>query len=73
MAYKDNFDLNTEDIELIETTIRNEIRKLTEVEQPTENIVELDDTVKKLNMLLGKLHNQKIWYSQVNQTGVPLG
>lgn len=73
MAYKDNFDLNTADIELIETTIRNEIRILTEVEQSAENVVELDDMVKKLNMLLGKLHNQKIWYSQVNQTGVPLG
>lgn len=76
--YKQNFDLNVADIELIEDTIRNEIRSLTDKKQTlnegmTDDVVDLDLAIKRLNGLLGKLHNQKIWYSQVNQTGVPLG
>lgn len=76
--YEKSFDLDESDIELIEDTIRNEIRTLTankhdEVESDSDNVVAMDAHIRKLNMLLGKLHNQKIWYSQVNQTGVPLG
>ena len=76
--YKQNFDLNVADIELIEDTIRNEIRALTDKKQSLNegmpgDTVDMDLAIKRLNGLLGKLHNQKIWYSQVNQTGVPLG
>lgn len=76
MSCKENFDLDEADIELIEDAIRNEIRLLKDKEQElvdSEPGAELEETIKRLNMLLGKLHNQKIWYSQVNQTGVPLG
>ncbi len=78
MAYKENFELDETDIELIEDTIRDEIRVLTGkklklVDSESDGVVELDDTIKRLNMLLGKLHNQKVWYSQVKQTGFPSG
>ncbi len=72
-AYKANFDLDEADIELIESTIRNEIRELTVTEDQRVGDIELGRKIKQLNTLLGKFHNQKIWYSQVNQTGVPLG
>ena len=78
MAYKENFELDETDIELIEDTIRDEIRVLTGkklklADSESDGVVELDDTIKRLNMLLGKLHNQKVWYSQVKQTGFPSG
>ncbi len=78
MAYKENFELDETDIELIEDTIRDEIRVLTGkklklVDSESDGVAELDDTIKRLNMLLGKLHNQKVWYSQVKQTGFPSG
>ncbi len=74
--YEENFDLNETDVELIEDTIRNQIRVLTGKKlklADSDELAEVEDTIKRLNMLLGKFHNQKIWYSQVNQTGVPLG
>jgi len=76
--YEENFELNETDVELIEDTIRNQIRVLTGKklklsDSESDGLAELEDTIKQLNMLLGKFHNQKIWYSQVNQTGVPLG
>lgn len=76
--YEKSFDLNESDIELIEDTVRNEIRTLTQekqssMEHAVDTAIALDTKIRRLNMLLGKLHNQKIWYSQVNQTGVPLG
>ncbi len=78
VTYKKNFDLDEADIELIEDTLRNQIRTLTDNKQSLSEAesgraIKLVETIKRLNELLGKLHNQKIWYSQVNQTGVPLG
>ncbi|MFK8069055.1 MAG: hypothetical protein AB8D52_12495 [Gammaproteobacteria bacterium] len=72
-AYKANFDLDEADIELIEDTVRNQIRELTITKGQQADDLELGRKIKRLNTLLGKLHNQKIFYSQVNQTGVPLG
>ncbi len=76
--YRENFDLDEADIELIENTIRNEISRLTGqklemADKESEDAQEIGASIHRLNTLLGKLHNQKIWYSQVNQTGVPLG
>ncbi len=76
--YKENFELDETDIELIEDTVRNEIRMLTGKkinlpESESDGATEIDDAIKRLNMLLGKLHNQKVWYSQVKQTGFPSG
>ena len=75
-GYKENFDLDETDIIIIEDAIRNEIRLLTEKGKELidpETDAKFEETIKRLNLLLGKLYNQKIWYSQVNQTGVPLG
>lgn len=78
MAFKENFELDETDIELIEDTVRNEIRLLTGKkinlpESESDSAAEMDITIKRLNMLLGKLHNQKVWYAQVKQSGFPSG
>ncbi len=73
-GFKESFELDEEDIGLIEGAIRTEIHLLMELAQSSSDPeAQFGETIKRLNHLLGKLHNQKIWYSQVNQTGVPLG
>lgn len=68
--YRDNFELNMKDIEIIENALRSEIRNQT---KHVEGGRHHDQKIKALNEVLGKIHNQKIWYGQVHRTGVPLG
>ena len=51
MAPNKNFELKVDDIALIETAL---FEKLSNAKSDTER--------KTINELLGKLHNQKIWY-----------
>ncbi|MFT4580883.1 MAG: hypothetical protein ACI915_001537 [Gammaproteobacteria bacterium] len=70
--YHEHFRLSPSDLELIEQAIRTEIAIHTRV-RPNES--EFDESRKKtraLNDVLGKLFNQKIFYAQVNDTGVPV-
>lgn len=74
--YKNNFELNVADIELIEDTLRHEIGAITEkrlASSDKEKQKSYEQRIKALNGLLGKFHNQKLWYSQVKKTGVPSG
>jgi len=48
--YNTNFELDLNDIELIETSLRTSMRNGSE------------EIKKEAHMLLGKLHNQKEWY-----------
>lgn len=76
--YQKLFDLDVADIELVEESLRGQIKVLVDRkhaldEALSDDLVEFDHMIKRLNGLLGKLHNQKVWYSQVNPTGFPLG
>ncbi len=73
--FNEEFKLNVRDIELIELALREQLSNLAglnllESGEPHEGN---DRVIAEINALLGKLSNQKVYYSQVNVTGVPLG
>lgn len=57
------FELNLDDIELIEMCLSEHLRTLSERRwtQPNEH-AKIDAESKSVQELLGKIHNQKIWY-----------
>ena len=71
--YQDNFTLDVDDIDRIERALRHEIRRHSV--QGEERRASLSERVEvqALNQLLGKIHNQKIFYAQVKVMGVPAG
>jgi len=73
--YKEEFKLNVRDIELIEQALRAQLSNLAGLNllENTKNHEGNDRLIAEINSLLGKLSNQKIYYGQVNRTGVPLG
>ena len=77
--YNDLFELNVDEIDLIENALRHEISSLAnasprrEPGAPAPAPGSQESRIQQLHRLLGKLHNRKIWYGQVNPTGVPLG
>ena len=75
--YKESFQLNTTDIDLIEQALRREIGALAgllqlDAEPASPDHLQNQSRIRKLQHILGKIHNQKIWYGQTHQTGVPL-
>jgi hypothetical protein len=79
-SFNNTFNLSVRDIEVIEKALRNEISELTGKIHNTDappaiaidTIRACDEHIRLIHQVLGKLHNQKIWYGQVNQTGVPI-
>jgi hypothetical protein len=73
--YNDTFKLNLKDIELIEQALHRQIHTLANarLEADREDATEADIKIREYHQVLGKLHNQKIWYGQTHETGVPLG
>ena len=74
--YNETFELNVREIEYIENALRHEISSLANrMHQASDNteVQHCEGKIKELHVLLGKLHNRKIWYGQVNPTGVPAG
>lgn len=69
------YKFNLRDIELIESAVRNWIGALLRSNSPSTAaaIGENDSKIRQCEDLLGSLYNQKVWYSQVHPTGVPLG
>ncbi|MFY0691950.1 MAG: hypothetical protein JXR14_08545 [Paracoccaceae bacterium] len=72
-AYNKTFELSIEDIETIEAALRDEVRDLSERrlhvahngETPAQEngwLAEIDRKLRGANDLLGRLHNQKIFY-----------
>ncbi len=57
MGYKRNFELNTRDIDLIEGCLDRELATLSRQQAEPKS-----DRIDNIRSLLGKLHNQKIWY-----------
>lgn len=78
-GYNTSFDLTVEDMELIETALRDTKRSLSselmdqadDPMRPCEDTRDLDASVKQINDLLGRLHNQKVFFRP--RTGAYVG
>jgi hypothetical protein len=68
MTYKKRFNLNPSDIDVIETCLRKELHVCSEKYQESvkqENAEERESSkqgISAITELLGKIHNQKIWF-----------
>lgn len=73
MSYNKDFELDINDIELIEHALGKQLSRLSEnrltliqstikPEHEILSVQEIDEKTKQINDLLGRLHNQKIWY-----------
>lgn len=73
MSYNKNFELGLRDIELIEKCLNDKINRLFElrlthiestIKPVNENsrVKEIDEEIQEVHDLLGRLHNQKVWY-----------
>lgn len=73
MSYNKEFELDIDDIELIEHALGKQITRLSEnrltlVESTIKpacdisSVAEIDEKIKQINDLLGRLHNQKRWF-----------
>ncbi len=69
MTYKKLFNLNRSDIDVIETCLRMELKIRSENHQELarrKTAAGIDSSshgVSEITELLGKIHNQKIWYN----------
>ncbi|KRS16300.1 hypothetical protein [Roseovarius indicus] len=66
-GYNKQFELSVDDLELIEDALRRSKRELSAPnhdEIPSEN----EDAVREIHDLLGRIHNQKIFYRPSNTT-----
>lgn len=72
MGYNPKFNLNPEQLELIETALRAELGRLAKPDPEAwkKKSRELQ-SVQRINELLGHLHNQKLWFNPKEH--VPLG
>tara|TARA_Y100001933_G_scaffold230616_1_gene247823 strand:- start:2518 stop:2829 length:312 start_codon:yes stop_codon:yes gene_type:complete len=65
-GYNSSFDLSIEDMELIETALRRSKAELSARAIAPEAIANADEapeaTLRKIHDLLGRLHNQKVFY-----------
>ena len=70
MTYKKQFDLNPSDIDIIETCLRKELHirsekcqcQGSEKHENAEEMASSKESISEITELLGKIHNQKIWY-----------
>ncbi len=63
--YNTQFELNREELELIESALRERNAKLVDekLEAANDNVPgELEQTIREGEELLGRLHNQKVFY-----------
>ena len=73
--YNENFELSVEDLDLIETALRQSKRdlagKLVETDEAdNEEIQQIDQSVRRIHDLLGRLHNQKVFYRPQQQPSI---
>lgn len=73
MGYNEFFSLDIKDIEIIENALQHKLGRLCDNrlmliqstikhESELDSVKEIDNDIKEINAVLGKLHNQKIWY-----------
>ena len=60
-AYNRDFDLDLQEMELIETALHEKVRKLSEQRSQTPDAA-LDTEIDDVRRVLGRLHNQKVFY-----------
>ena len=70
--YRERFHLTLDDVSHIESALRTEIAIYARVTPDDENFVQARRRTRVLSETLGRLHNQKIFYAQVNETDVPV-
>jgi len=72
--YNDKFTLDIDDIALIEKALRA-LWSEEENKIATDQVFPINTTecIRDIYSLLGKISNQKIYYSEVNRTSCPLG
>ncbi len=62
-TYNSNFELTVEDMDLIETSLRQTKAELAaQFDKADNQSPKLDQTVRQIHELLGRLHNQKVFY-----------
>lgn len=69
MKYRNSFNFDTRDIDLIEQALRQHMTTLT----PAGDADVTPARSRELQNLLGKIHNQKIFYSQAYPGSTPNG
>lgn len=58
-----NFELGIEDIDLIEKSLYERVSELSQMHwKYPDKYKEFDKQIKEIRELLGRIHNQKIWY-----------
>ena len=68
MTYNKTFDLNLSDIDVLETCLRKELAIRSEKYQESVEREDTEETesykqgISAITELLGKIHNQKLWY-----------
>ena len=62
-AYNRNFELTVEDLDLIETALLSQTAALAGDDEAAE---EARAEARRIQDLLGRLHNQKVWYRPKN-------
>lgn len=62
--YNKNFELSIEDIDIIENALKNKMELLSKQKlvEDDSSVKEVENKIKDINDLLGRIHNQKIWY-----------
>lgn len=70
--YNDMFELSVEDMELIEMALRGSFESLSRQDAggPAGTADDLDRQLRRIHDLLGRLHNQKIFYRPRDDTYV---
>ena len=72
-AYNANFELSVEDVDLIETALRQSKKELSSQMIGADNTDAVpgdDGTLRQIHDLLGRLHNQKVFYRPRRQAYV---
>lgn len=62
--YNKNFKLSIEDIDIIENALKNKMELLSKQKlvENDSSVKEVENKIKDIHDLLGRTHNQKIWY-----------
>lgn len=71
--YNDMFELSVEDIDLIEDSLRRALAALSHAvaDETKTELLEREDALHRIQALLGRLHDQKIFYRP--KSGVYVG
>jgi hypothetical protein len=78
-AFNTQFNLDVQDLDLIETALRQRksdlsIKRMELVSArgaSADEVADIDQTLAETHDLLGRLHNQKVWYRPAAIKGTP--